>query len=237
MLGTFRNRRAGVLIYALLAALVVGLAGFGIGAGRGHLQRQVARVGDVPVTAEDYVRAMQQELRALTQQTGRSLTMAEARQYGVDRMVLARLVNDAALDGEAAAPRPLHRRRRRARPGDGHPGLPGLRRQLQPRDLRRRPRARRPPPRRLRGAAAPRGDPRAPRPRRPVRRRPCPTPRRRPSSASSASGAASNGCASTPPSCPSRSPRPPTPTSPPSTTPTPPTATPAPRRGRSPTPA
>ena len=44
---------------------------------------------------------MQQELRALQQQTGRSLTMAEARQYGVDRMVLARLVNDAALDGEA----------------------------------------------------------------------------------------------------------------------------------------
>ena len=44
---------------------------------------------------------MQQELRALTQQTGRSLTMTEARQFGVDRMVLARLVNDAALDGEA----------------------------------------------------------------------------------------------------------------------------------------
>ena len=55
-----------------------------------------------PVTADDYVRAMQQELRALQQQTGRSLTMAEARQYGVDGMVLARLVNDAALDGEAA---------------------------------------------------------------------------------------------------------------------------------------
>ena len=45
---------------------------------------------------------MQQELRALTQQLGRDLPMAEARQYGVDRMVLARLVNDAALDGEAA---------------------------------------------------------------------------------------------------------------------------------------
>ena len=28
--------------------------------------------------------------------------MAEARQFGVDRMVLGRLVNDAALDGEAA---------------------------------------------------------------------------------------------------------------------------------------
>jgi peptidyl-prolyl cis-trans isomerase D len=45
---------------------------------------------------------MQQELRALTQQLGRDLPMAEARQFGVDRMVLARLENDAAHDGEAA---------------------------------------------------------------------------------------------------------------------------------------
>ncbi len=101
MLGTFRKRRAGILIYALLAALVVGLAGFGIGAGRGITSSNVARVGSVSVTADDYVRAIQQELRALQQQTGRSLTMAEARQYGVDNMVLAGLVNDAALDGEA----------------------------------------------------------------------------------------------------------------------------------------
>lgn len=102
MLGSFRNKRAGVFIWALLVALVIGLAGFGIGAGTGGIaSRNVARVGDRPVTADDYVRAMQQELRALTQQTGRSLTMAEARDYGVDRMVLARLVNDATLDDEA----------------------------------------------------------------------------------------------------------------------------------------
>ena len=44
---------------------MVGLAGFGIGAGRGLTASNVARVGDVPVTADDYVRAMQQELRAL----------------------------------------------------------------------------------------------------------------------------------------------------------------------------
>lgn len=102
MLGTFRKRRAGVLLYALLAALVVGLAGFGIGAGRTISSDKVARVGDVSVTSQDFVRAMQQELRALQQQTGRTLSMAEARQYGVDRMVLSRLVNDAAVDGEAA---------------------------------------------------------------------------------------------------------------------------------------
>ena len=117
MLGSFRNRRAGVLIWALMAALVVGLAGFGIGVGGGIGGSNVANVGGLPITADDYARAMQQELRALTQQIGRDLAMTEARQYGVDRMVLARLVNDAALDDEAAAPRRLHRRRGRPRPG------------------------------------------------------------------------------------------------------------------------
>ncbi len=102
MLGSFRNRRAGVLIWALLVALVVGLAGFGIGAGRGISSQNVAKVGSRPVTADEYVRAMQQELRALNQQLGRDLPISEARQYGVDGMVLARLVNDAALDNEAA---------------------------------------------------------------------------------------------------------------------------------------
>jgi peptidyl-prolyl cis-trans isomerase D len=101
MLGSFRNKRGGILIWALMAALIVGLAGFGIGAGGGLVSQNVARVGDEAVSTDDYVRAMQQELRALTQQVGRQLPMAEARQYGVDQMVLARLVNDAALDAEA----------------------------------------------------------------------------------------------------------------------------------------
>jgi peptidyl-prolyl cis-trans isomerase D len=101
MLRTFRLRRSGVFIWLLMAALIVGLAGFGIGVGGGLTSRDIAEVGDRTVGDEEYVRAMQQELRALTEQVGRSLTMAEARQYGVDRMVLARLVNDAALDGEA----------------------------------------------------------------------------------------------------------------------------------------
>jgi peptidyl-prolyl cis-trans isomerase D len=101
MLGSFRKGRGNILIWALMAALIVGLAGFGIGAGGGITSQNVARVGGLPVTAEDYARAMQQELRALTQQTGRQLTMTEARQFGVDRMVLARLINDTALDAEA----------------------------------------------------------------------------------------------------------------------------------------
>ena len=66
MLGSFRNRRAGVLIWALLVALVIGLAGFGIGVGRGISTHSVAKVGDRPVDQRRYVRALQQELRALS---------------------------------------------------------------------------------------------------------------------------------------------------------------------------
>lgn len=101
MLGSFRKTKNNILVWALLVMLIIGLAGFGIGAGGGISSQNVARVGDTPVPSDSYIRALQQELRALTAQTGRSLTMAEAREYGFDRIVLARLINDAALDGEA----------------------------------------------------------------------------------------------------------------------------------------
>ena len=71
MLGSFRNRRAGVLIWALMAALVVGLAGFGIGAGGGLTSSSVASVGSQQIDTDEYVRAMQQEMRALNAQIGR----------------------------------------------------------------------------------------------------------------------------------------------------------------------
>jgi len=102
MLGSFRKGRANVLIWVLMAMLVVGLGGWGIGVSGGLSPQYVARVGDRPVTTDDYVRALQQELRSYSQQLGRDLPMAEARDYGIDRVVLGRLVNDAALDEEAA---------------------------------------------------------------------------------------------------------------------------------------
>src|SRR5690606_21235351 len=85
-----------------LGLLIIGLAGFGISIGGGIGGRDVARVGDRGVEVDDFSRAMNQELNQLASQLGRSLPMTEARQYGIDRMVLTRLVNDAALDGEAA---------------------------------------------------------------------------------------------------------------------------------------
>jgi peptidyl-prolyl cis-trans isomerase D len=101
MLNAFRASRSNVLVWIILALLIVGLAGFGISTG-GAGGQVVAEVGDQRVEADAYARALDQELRAISQQIGRQLPMAEARQFGVDRMVLARLVADAALDDAAA---------------------------------------------------------------------------------------------------------------------------------------
>lgn len=101
MLGSFRKGRANILIWALMAALIVGLAGFGIGVSGGLNTHTVAEVGDRTISGDDYVRALQQELRGYQNQLGRDLPMTEARSYGIDRQVLGRLINDAALDGEA----------------------------------------------------------------------------------------------------------------------------------------
>jgi peptidyl-prolyl cis-trans isomerase D len=101
MLTIFRAKRSNVLVWILMGLLIVGLAGFGITTGGGGGQA-VARVGDQKVEADEVMRALDQELRAIGTQIGRALPMSEARQFGIDRMVLARLVGDAALDDAAA---------------------------------------------------------------------------------------------------------------------------------------
>lgn len=101
MLKTFRASKSNFVVWAILIIIVIGFGGFGISAtGQGGID--LAEVGDESVDAREYGRALNQELDALSRQLGRQLPMAEARQYGVERAVLARMVGDAALDGEAA---------------------------------------------------------------------------------------------------------------------------------------
>ena len=100
MLKSFRAKRWGVFFWAIIVLLIIGLAGFGIGVG-GLGTQNVARVGDRDISREDFLRAFDNELRAISQQAGRTLTADEARRFGIDRLVLARLVSEAALDEEA----------------------------------------------------------------------------------------------------------------------------------------
>jgi peptidyl-prolyl cis-trans isomerase D len=100
MLNTFRAKTTSIFFWVIVVLLIIGLAGFGISTG-GIATQNVARVGDREISRETFVRTFDQEIRAITQQLGRPLPTEEARRFGVDRFVLSRLVNEAALDHEA----------------------------------------------------------------------------------------------------------------------------------------
>jgi peptidyl-prolyl cis-trans isomerase D len=102
MLKLFRAGRASVLVWILMALLIVGLAGFGIGVGGGLTSSSVAQVGAEEISADAYARMFDQQLRAVSQQTGRAVSAEDAKAFGLDRMALLRLVDNAALDGAAA---------------------------------------------------------------------------------------------------------------------------------------
>lgn len=95
-----KRKASNIVVWILLGLLVVGLAGFGIGDFGGSV-RSVGTVGDEEIETQDYALALQSQLAQLQRQTGQSLSMAEARSFGLDRMVLESLVTTAALDNEA----------------------------------------------------------------------------------------------------------------------------------------
>ncbi|PJN95109.1 peptidylprolyl isomerase, partial [Amaricoccus sp. HAR-UPW-R2A-40] len=101
MLNFFRNRKSGFFVWAILILLMVGLTGLGVSTAGNGSGEEVITIGDTAVESDQVARAMKQELDAISNQIGRQLPMSEARQYGIDRMVLTRLASDAALDDEA----------------------------------------------------------------------------------------------------------------------------------------
>ncbi len=96
-----KKRKVGsTLVWGLMALCMVGLGGFGVTNFGGNMTT-IASVGDRKITAQDYARALQQELGALSQQFGQTVTLAQATQMGIDQQVLQRLMAQAALDNEA----------------------------------------------------------------------------------------------------------------------------------------
>ncbi len=86
----------------LVGLLVISLTGFGVrSVGTGGSQA-VGAVGDEEVSVNTYVRALNNRLRAFSQQIGQNITMEQARVFGIDRQVLAQVLTAAALDGESA---------------------------------------------------------------------------------------------------------------------------------------
>ena len=98
-----------------VAMLVLGLGGFGVTSFGGGVT-SVGKVGDTPISTEDYARAFQQQINEFSQQIGKQLSPQEAIAFGLDRQVLQGLITRTALDNEAH--RPVCRRCQRRRPTD-----------------------------------------------------------------------------------------------------------------------
>ena len=95
------KRMGKVFVWILLALLIVGLAGFGIGSFGGSTTA-VGSVGDQRITAQAYLRALDRAIRAERQATGEAITRSRAEATGLLSEVQGQLAGQAALDGEAA---------------------------------------------------------------------------------------------------------------------------------------
>ncbi|MBL4917313.1 SurA N-terminal domain-containing protein [Szabonella alba] len=94
-----KGKGTSVVVWVLMAMLVLGLGGFGVTNFGGGLTA-IGSVGDRDITVNDYARALQQEINALSAQTGQRITVQQAQSFGLDRQVRQQLVNTAALDNE-----------------------------------------------------------------------------------------------------------------------------------------
>ncbi|MGB3279784.1 MAG: peptidyl-prolyl cis-trans isomerase [Pseudorhodobacter sp.] len=94
-----KGKGTSIVVWALMAMLVLGLGGFGITNFGGGVT-SIGKVGDREIDVNDYARALQQQLNALSAQFGTQLTMQQAQSLGLDQQVRQQLVNTAALDNE-----------------------------------------------------------------------------------------------------------------------------------------
>ncbi|SEK75308.1 peptidyl-prolyl cis-trans isomerase D [Roseivivax marinus] len=89
-----------VFMWGLMGLLFLGLIGFGATSFTGS-SGSVASVGDTEVEAQDYARALQNQISRIQQQNGQAVSISDLRNAGVDRQVLAQLVTETSLDWEA----------------------------------------------------------------------------------------------------------------------------------------
>ena len=96
-----RGKAQEAAVWVLMGMLILGLGGFGVTSFSGG-KSQVAKVGAIEISTDDYARALQSQVAALSQQLGQQLSTQEALAFGIDKQVLQSVINRAALDNEAA---------------------------------------------------------------------------------------------------------------------------------------
>ncbi|WP_193142138.1 MULTISPECIES: peptidylprolyl isomerase [unclassified Meridianimarinicoccus] len=92
-----KGKASQLVVWVLMAMLIVGLAGFGVGNFGGTITN-VATVGETEVDIDTYGRALQRDMQALEAATGQTASMADLQAQGRDVAVLQGLLGTAALD-------------------------------------------------------------------------------------------------------------------------------------------
>ncbi|MBI1416722.1 MAG: peptidylprolyl isomerase [Limimaricola sp.] len=90
-----------VFVWIVLGLMFVGLMGWGSVGIRGTLHT-LGTVGQKEISIPDYTNAMNQQLRALSAQVGKTVTFSQAKAIGLDQQVLASLVTKRVLDNAAS---------------------------------------------------------------------------------------------------------------------------------------
>jgi len=102
MLESLRRGASGWIAKIFFVVLVFSFAVWGVAdVFRGYGQGSLATVGKTEISVEDYQQAFQSEIDRVSRMFGRRLTTEQARQFGLDRTVLTRLVDSAAVDTHA----------------------------------------------------------------------------------------------------------------------------------------
>lgn len=102
MLDALRRGAGTWVAKVFIGLLVLSFAAWGIAdIFSGRQGTALATVGDEDITEADYREVFQRELQQLSQRLGQQISVEQARQLGVDRQVLQRLVSQAALDSTA----------------------------------------------------------------------------------------------------------------------------------------
>ena len=97
-----RKKKSGIFVWAVMGFLILGLGGFGLtGAFQTSGGSTVASVGDVEVSANDYLSGLQQDLQRTSQQIGQNITLEQAQLFGIDQSSLRNQLTLAALSNEA----------------------------------------------------------------------------------------------------------------------------------------
>ncbi|MDG1282700.1 MAG: SurA N-terminal domain-containing protein [Pseudorhodobacter sp.] len=97
--GRKKGKGTSVVVWILMGMLVLGLGGFGVTNFGGGVTA-IGEVGKRKIDVNDYARALQQEINALSAQFGTTISLQQAQAFGLDRQVRQQLVNATALANE-----------------------------------------------------------------------------------------------------------------------------------------